>query len=123
MWVRHKSAFFPLVRRVADTVGIVPRAFAVYVASGWTVSAAFLGKDCKSAKCKSNLTNKKLCLLAQKATKQMTGYFGGYSSNMLPIGQKELKHMHQSLERKIEVEKLENMTEAFKVSASVWSNT
>ena len=43
------------------------------------------------------------------------GYFGGYASKMQLIGKIELKHLHQSLERKIEVEKLENMSDAFKV--------
>jgi len=48
-------------------------------------------EDCMSAQCleKSNL--RRLCIIAQRAMKQMTGYFGGYISKRQKIGQFELK--------------------------------
>ena len=47
---------------------------------------------CKSKKCVGNRTsNRRLCLIAQRAMKQLTGYFGGYLSKKQKVGQFELK--------------------------------
>ena len=37
-------------------------------------------KDCTSAKCCDRISPRALCMIAQRAMKQMTGYFGGYIS-------------------------------------------
>ena len=48
-------------------------------------------KDCKSESCTKLISKRRLCLLAQRAMKQMNGYFGGYISKKQKIGQFELK--------------------------------
>ena len=48
-------------------------------------------RDCTSKKCLSTNMRRRLCVLAQRAMKQMTGYFGGYISKEQKIGQFELK--------------------------------
>ena len=48
-------------------------------------------KDCKVPKCLQSLSSRNLCLIAQRAMKQMTGYFGGYISKRQKMGQFELK--------------------------------
>ena len=47
--------------------------------------------DCSSAACAKLLNDRKLCVISQRAMKQMTGYFGGYISKKQKIGQFELK--------------------------------
>ena len=48
-------------------------------------------RDCSSPQCTTPATLRRLCLVAQRAMKQMTGYFGGYISKRQKIGQFELK--------------------------------
>lgn len=48
-------------------------------------------QDCKNAKCITSTSRGHLCLIAQRAMKQMTGYFGGYISKRQKIGSFELK--------------------------------
>ena len=48
-------------------------------------------KDCKRPSCAKLLTTRRLCLIAQRAMKQMTGYFGGYIGKKQKIGQFEIK--------------------------------
>ena len=48
-------------------------------------------KDCKAPSCTKMMTTRRLCLIAQRAMKQMTGYFGGYISKKQKIGQFEIK--------------------------------
>ena len=48
-------------------------------------------KDCKSLSCLKVITTPRLCLIAQRAMKQMTGYFGGYIGKKQKVGQFELK--------------------------------
>ena len=48
-------------------------------------------KDCPSKNCIGKTSIRQLCLIAQRAMKQMTGYFGGYISKRQKIGQFELK--------------------------------
>ena len=48
-------------------------------------------KDCTSSQCMQNTNLRRICLIAQRAMKQMTGYFGGYISKRQKIGQFELK--------------------------------
>jgi hypothetical protein len=48
-------------------------------------------KDCKAPSCTKLLSSRRLCLIAQRAMKQMTGYFGGYISKKQKIGQFEIK--------------------------------
>ena len=47
--------------------------------------------DCKSEKCLGVKMRRRLFILAQRAMKQMTGYFGGYISKKQKMGQFELK--------------------------------
>ena len=51
-------------------------------------------KDCNSSQCVRSLTNRRLCLIAQRAMKQMTGYFGGYISKRQKMPGFELKKIH-----------------------------
>ena len=53
--------------------------------------AATHDKDCKAPSCAKLLSTRRLCLIAQRAMKQMTGYFGGYISKRQKIGQFEIK--------------------------------
>lgn len=46
---------------------------------------------CDSASCRHGLSTKRLALIAQRACKQMTGYFAGYISKRQPVGKYELK--------------------------------
>ncbi len=55
------------------------------------ISEATHDKDCHSKKCCKASSGRRLCLIAQRAMKQMTGYFGGYISKRQKIGQFELK--------------------------------
>ena len=48
-------------------------------------------RRCKSKSGTRSLTNTRLCLIAQRAMKQMMGYFGGYISKRQKMGQFELK--------------------------------
>ena len=48
-------------------------------------------RDCNSGKCLGPNMRRRLFILAQRAMKQMTGYFGGYISKKQKIGQFELK--------------------------------
>ena len=48
-------------------------------------------KDCNSQSCANLLSTRRLCLIAQRAMKQMTGYFGGYISKKQRIGKFEIK--------------------------------
>ena len=48
-------------------------------------------KDCLSKNCIGKTSARQLCLVAQRAMKQMTGYFGGYISKRQKLGQFELK--------------------------------
>ena len=54
------------------------------------ITAAPHDKDCKSSQC-LKMQSRKLCFIAQRAMKQMTGYFGGYISKRQKIGKFELK--------------------------------
>ena len=47
-------------------------------------------KDCHSAKCCDRISPRALCMIAQRAMKQMTGYFGGYISKRQKMGKFEL---------------------------------
>ena len=47
--------------------------------------------DCKLAGCLGSVSSQQLCKIAQRAMKQMSGYFGGYISKKQRIGQYELK--------------------------------
>ena len=55
------------------------------------ITTATHDKDCKVPKSLEFLTRRNLCLIAQRAMKQMTGYFGGYISKRQKMGQFELK--------------------------------
>ena len=55
------------------------------------ITAATHDKDCKAPSCVKLLSTRRLCLIAQRAMKQMTGYFGGYISKKQKIGQFEIK--------------------------------
>ena len=46
---------------------------------------------CESTACRQGQSNKRLALIAQRACKQMTGYFAGYISKRQPVGKYELK--------------------------------
>ena len=48
-------------------------------------------KDCKYPNCTNRFKSRKLCLIAQRAMKQMTGYFGGYIGKQQKVGQYDLK--------------------------------
>ena len=48
-------------------------------------------KDCPTKNCIGKITLRQLCLIAQRAMKQMTGYFGGYIAKRQKLGQFELK--------------------------------
>ena len=48
-------------------------------------------KDCHSTQCSHMQSARKLCMIAQRAMKQMTGYFGGYISKRQKIGKFEVK--------------------------------
>ena len=54
-------------------------------------------KDCQDPKCVKSLSNKRLCIIAQKAMKQMAGYFGGYISKRQKTGRFELSNSIKSL--------------------------
>lgn len=47
--------------------------------------------DCKSPACLQSLSSRRLCLIAQRAMRQMTGYFGGYIAKRQKIGNFEIK--------------------------------
>jgi len=53
-------------------------------------------RDCKSKKC-MNVNVKKLCIVAQRAMKAISGYFGGYISKRQKMGQFELKSSIKAL--------------------------
>ena len=64
--------------------------------------------DCTSKRC-ANLDLKKLCLVAQRAMKNISGYFGGYISKRQKMGQFELKTSIKALplmKQKLEARKL-----------------
>ena len=48
-------------------------------------------KDCKFGTCTKMMQTRRLAILAQRAMKQMTGYFGGYISKRQKVGQFEIK--------------------------------
>ena len=48
-------------------------------------------KDCPSGNCIGKISARKLCLIAQRAMKQMNGYFGGYMAKKQKIGGFEVK--------------------------------
>ena len=48
-------------------------------------------QDCRAEACLRAGSPRRLCLIAQRAMKQMTGYFGGYISKRQKIGQFELR--------------------------------
>ena len=48
-------------------------------------------KDCQATQCTTNISARRLCLIAQRAMKQMTGYFGGYISKRQKMGRFEIK--------------------------------
>jgi hypothetical protein len=56
-----------------------------------------------------------LAYQTQVAQAAAAGYFGGYAAKMQHIGQKELKHLQQAVERKIEVDKKQHDVVAFKL--------
>ena len=47
--------------------------------------------DCTSSSCTGRASLRRLCLITQRAMKQLTGYFGGYISKRQKVGQFELK--------------------------------
>ena len=47
--------------------------------------------DCTSPACRKMVSTRLVCLIAQRAMRQMTGYFGGYISKRQKIGQFEIK--------------------------------
>ena len=49
--------------------------------------------DCKKASCLQEINNRRLTIIAQRAMKQMTGYFGGYMSKKQKMGCFELKNI------------------------------
>jgi len=54
-------------------------------------------KDCKRPDCLAAGSARKTLLIAQRAMKQMTGYFGGYISKKQKVGQFELKRSIDAL--------------------------
>ena len=48
-------------------------------------------EDCNLKTCLEKVSARRLCLIAQRAMKQMTGYFGGYISKKQKVGKFELK--------------------------------
>jgi hypothetical protein len=48
-------------------------------------------RDCLLEQCTKALSARSLCVIAQRAMKQMTGYFGGYISKRQKIGKFEMK--------------------------------
>ncbi len=54
-------------------------------------------KDCTRPTCASELCSRKVLILAQRAMKQMTGYFGGYICKKQKMGQFELKRSIDAL--------------------------
>ena len=48
-------------------------------------------KDCRAPQCSKMLAARQVCLIAQRAMKQMTGYFGGYISKRQKMGKFEVK--------------------------------
>lgn len=48
-------------------------------------------RACKSTLCTQHASPRRLCIIAQRAMKQLTGYFGGYISKRQKMGQFELK--------------------------------
>ena len=69
--------------------------------------------DMKKCIGKSSLLN--LAYETQVGQAAAAGYFGGYAAKMQHIGQKELKHLQQAVERKLEVEEKLNDVGAFKL--------
>ena len=69
--------------------------------------------DVKSCIGKSSLLD--LAYQTQVGQAAAAGYFGGYAAKMQHIGQKELKHLQQAVERKLEVEKKLNDVAAFRL--------
>ena len=47
--------------------------------------------DCRSTQSSKQMSTRALCLIAQRAMKQMTGYFGGYISKRQKMGKFEVK--------------------------------
>ena len=54
-------------------------------------------EDCHSTKCLKHLSNKHLCIITQKAMKQMAGYFGGYISKRQKMGRFEVQNSIKSM--------------------------
>merc|ERR1711963_604456 len=50
------------------------------------INATTHDPDCKSKKCMRSLNTRRLTLVAQRAMKTITGYFGGYISKKLKVG-------------------------------------
>ena len=48
-------------------------------------------KDCVLTQCTEGFSGRSLCVIAQRAMKQMTGYFGGYISKRQKMGKFEMK--------------------------------
>ena len=48
-------------------------------------------KDCTSSRCRNEVTQRRLSIVAQRAMKQMTQYFGGYIGKRQKIGRFEMK--------------------------------
>ena len=71
-------------------------------------------KDCRNPKCVADLSGKNLknlVLVAQKAMKQMTGYFGGYISKRQKSGRFELENSIKALplfQNKLQEKKLQS---------------
>jgi len=52
-------------------------------------------KDCVLTQCTEGFSGRSLCVIAQRAMKQMTGYFGGYISKRQKMGKFEMKKIHR----------------------------
>ena len=71
--------------------------------------------DAKSSACCAGVSSLQLLYDGQAAQAVAAGYFGGYSAKMQDIGEKELKRLKESLERKVDNSKRKPLAEEFQV--------
>jgi len=67
------------------------------------------------AQCTGKYSLLDLAYQTQMGQAAASGYFGGYAAKMQHIGQKELRHLQQAVDRKIEVEQKQHDVKAFKL--------
>ena len=74
------------------------------------ITALTHDRDCRKESCISELGSRRLVIIAQRAMKQMTGYFGGYISKKQKMGRFELKKSASALPLMDEKLKGRNLT-------------